>query len=406
MKVAAHLKKDVRSRRPQNETAGVSPNARERIPELDGLRGIAILLVLIFHYFTLQIRIPPPTLLRWIAPGLNLTWSGVDLFFVLSGFLIGGILMDHRESPNYFRAFYLRRFWRIVPVYAAICLLFWSARYFFELQGIIPLPWLFKSALPWPFYATFTQNIGLALAGGWFGANWLGVTWSLAIEEQFYLLAPVTLKWLRLRLVPLLAAGAIALGLVLRLYCATLFRPIFPNPALTAYVMMPCHMDGLAIGIFVAWLVRKPSLVERIKTKRGLLLAFVILNFAMLWGVCASGWSVFSPGMILIGYTWLAFFYGAVLLYALLFSNGIGGAMLRFRPLRGLGLISYGVYLLHQPVSGLCHWMLAAQDEPVFRNAHQASITVFSLVLVLTLAFLSWRFFERPLLRRGHRHAY
>src|ERR1700677_1522097 len=162
-----------------------------RIPELDGLRGLAIFLVLVSHYVVFQIRFEPGRLFRLLSPGLGLAWSGVDLFFVLSGFLIGGILMDHRNSPKYFSTFYLRRFWRIVPIYAVVCSAFWLARYALN-RAQVPFPgWLFNQALPWYYYATLTQNIGLAIAGGWFGANWLAVTWSLSLEEQFYLLAPM-----------------------------------------------------------------------------------------------------------------------------------------------------------------------------------------------------------------------
>ena len=90
----------------------VPKESKSRIPELDGLRGLAILLVLLYHFVSSP-RIQPPLFHKLFAIG----WSGVDLFFVLSGFLIGGILLDVRESPNYFRTFYGRRFYRIVPLY-------------------------------------------------------------------------------------------------------------------------------------------------------------------------------------------------------------------------------------------------------------------------------------------------
>src|SRR2546425_646800 len=95
-----------------------------RIPELDGLRGVAIGSVLIWHYFVLPTVAAPGTPLSYARVFGGLTWSGVDLFFVLSGFLIGGILLDARQATNYFQVFYTRRFFRIVPIYAAILLLF------------------------------------------------------------------------------------------------------------------------------------------------------------------------------------------------------------------------------------------------------------------------------------------
>src|SRR5258707_15733453 len=95
-------------------------NPSARIPELDGIRGIAIRMVLIAHFFLIVSR--PGSALAYALVPLRLDWTGVDLFFVLSGFLIGGILLDARGSSNYFRVFYTRRFFRIVPIYAAFLL--------------------------------------------------------------------------------------------------------------------------------------------------------------------------------------------------------------------------------------------------------------------------------------------
>src|SRR5262245_13203211 len=93
--------------------------SRARISELDGLRGLAILLVLLWHYAVGPVIVHQSTLANFlIVRSLNLAWSGVDLFFVLSGFLIGGILLDHRDTTHYFRTFYIRRICRIVPLYA------------------------------------------------------------------------------------------------------------------------------------------------------------------------------------------------------------------------------------------------------------------------------------------------
>src|SRR6266851_1125269 len=107
---------------------GTSPlHLSGRIPELDGIRGIAIGMVLIAHHFEVVSR-PGSTLAYALVP-LRLTWSGVDLFFVLSGFLIGGILLDARESSNYFRVFYTRRFFRIIPIYAVLLVSVGFVRY-------------------------------------------------------------------------------------------------------------------------------------------------------------------------------------------------------------------------------------------------------------------------------------
>ena len=98
-------------------SAPIVKKPKGRIPELDGIRGAAILMVIVWHYFFSQIHPSPHSLLSAMAIPFRLCWSGVDLFFVLSGFLIGGILVDSREAANYFRVFYVRRVCRLGPVY-------------------------------------------------------------------------------------------------------------------------------------------------------------------------------------------------------------------------------------------------------------------------------------------------
>jgi len=107
-------------------------NALARIPELDGLRGVAILSVVVFHYVSQEGSTPAGSVAHILQRIVIMGWSGVDLFFVLSGFLIGGILMNARESTSYYRTFYARRFFRIVPIYY-----FWITAYVVlsELQG-------------------------------------------------------------------------------------------------------------------------------------------------------------------------------------------------------------------------------------------------------------------------------
>ena len=165
-------------------TQSPSNGKQPRVPELDGLRGFAILLVISIHYF----YNPGPNLprgLHYLQSFFALGWTGVDLFFVLSGFLIGGILLDVRASPDYFKTFYIRRFFRIVPLYYLwlFCLiaLVFLGHSFFPSQTQSTQP-----AIDWQIWAhfLFLQNLWsnhYSTLAGW----WLAVTWSLAIEEQF-----------------------------------------------------------------------------------------------------------------------------------------------------------------------------------------------------------------------------
>lgn len=383
----------------------VFPPSGKRIPELDGLRGCAILLVLISHYFCFQIHFHVPGAFRFAGSLLSLGWTGVDLFFVLSGFLIGGILMDHRRSPNYYKTFYVRRFWRIIPIYALVCLSFWAAGGLLDEMHIARPEWLFRLALPWYSYATLTQNIWLAVAGGWFGANWLAVTWSLSIEEQFYLAAPFVIRLTEPARIPLIAGIIILMGFVMRELADTILLFVFPSGALTEYILMPCRMDGFAVGILLAWAMRNERVRSLLYDNRGLLQAGLGTGFL---GVCVAAalhWNMFARPMWMVGYTWLACFYGLVLVYSILFSDSMLARVFRNRGLGWLGVISYCVYLIHQPVSGLCHWFLR-RKEPGIDTWSDAGVTLLAFVLTLCIAWISWRFYEKPLIARGHRHKY
>ena len=160
-----------------------------RIPELDGLRGMAILLVLIWHYFVNVVGIEGDTFISHVARRLSLTWSGGDLFFVLSGFLIGGILIDNKEATNYFKVFYIRRTCRNIPAYFLDRFTFWFSLTLFSSSSFSPsIRDVFKSITYVVISCVYTKHRDVLK--GHRGDPWLGITRSLAIEEQFYLLLP------------------------------------------------------------------------------------------------------------------------------------------------------------------------------------------------------------------------
>src|SRR5882757_1657709 len=190
-------------------------SSTDRIPELDDLRGVAIAMVLVSHYAVFGFVTKHGSLTSYLKALPGLGWSGVDLFFVLSGFLIGGILLDARESSNYFQVFYARRFFRIVPIYAVVLLFFAVAGGVARSAQGRDFTWLFANSMPWYAYATFTQNFWMVFHGS-AGGNWLAPTWSLAVEEQFYLTLPLVVRFVsRQRLI---------VWLVLLVFCAPLLR--------------------------------------------------------------------------------------------------------------------------------------------------------------------------------------
>jgi peptidoglycan/LPS O-acetylase OafA/YrhL len=156
----------------------------DRLLHLDGLRGIAIGLVLIHHFVVPLFGNVPGSPGGYLGAAFTLSYTGVDLFFVLSGYLIGGILLDHRDSPRLFATFYIRRATRILPL-AAVCIAVILGS---QAIGLYAAP---EGGRPWPtaVYLLFATNLSMVRANDW-GYRPLSHLWSLAIEEQFYLLAP------------------------------------------------------------------------------------------------------------------------------------------------------------------------------------------------------------------------
>jgi peptidoglycan/LPS O-acetylase OafA/YrhL len=365
-----------------------------RMPELDGLRGIAILLVLVFHA-AFELHPSSKFLSQLIVVG-RLGWSGVDLFFVLSGFLIGGILLDVRSSPAYFRTFYIRRAYRILPLYALALALF-SLRFLGGAAG--PLGNFSQTAIPWFSYFTFTQNFWMA-ALGTFGVGAMAATWSLAVEEQFYLTAPIIVRKLSQRnLVAALFAvivGAALLRTSLYLWLNT--------GRMADYVLMPCRADALSMGMLSGCLIRNPRWWSFLQSHRTALKRFAWILFAGLVAVTPRG-SGFDGPMVTIGYSWLALFYTSLLLIAVTGASRPLQGVLRSRWLVRLGGISYFTYLFHLPA------MEAARRILGLRFNYGSDLIQFlggwlGIGVTLLVATLSWKYFEKPLLRAAHNHKY
>jgi len=371
-----------------------------RIPELDGLRGIAIALVLIFHYIGGVEHAPLGFWMDRSLSALSAGWSGVDLFFILSGFLIGGILLDARNCPRYFRPFYMRRVFRILPIYYL-----WTLFYGALIVGAVwLLPGHFSAAprdlLQVPIHLLFLQNMQL------FGMEsfpwlWFAVTWSLAVEEQFYLLAPLLVRFLSLRRLLFVLAGTICLAPLLRFL---VFQYWLPHTFAAQY-LMPCRADALALGMLLAIAWREDwfcaLLVKyRLHLQRGLLVLFL--------GVSALLWWLAHPLNIVtvtVGFSWLAMFYSCLLLVVLSHPHGWIAALMRWSVLRSLGTVSYCVYVIHLAVNMLAHQILLHAPPQVYTSAG-LGVTLLATVLTFAIAAGSWRLFEKPLIRRGHTYLY
>ena len=380
---------DLRLTVPHAPSLGVPPAVPHHSPALDGVRGIAILLVL-FHHFTLFD--PSTSLGAWMGFLALLGWCGVDVFFVLSGFLITGILIDARGSDRYFTSFYMRRVLRIFPLYYLIV--------FLSFVVLGRFPWWHNLLVgagevpQWPYW-TYLVNFAIAERGD-FQHGVLDVAWSLAIEEQFYLLWPA-IVWL----LPPRWLGWLC-GLIV------LTVPLLRSLALDGnaepvdvYVLPHLRADALALGALLAWLSRR-AVLER-ATAFG---PWIVLgaSAAAIWCAVAAGspwW--WEPLTQRVGYSLFAMAGAGLVIVAVTGRGSLWQRALSAGWLRAFGKYSYAMYLLHLPVSRIVQEFVMGPDEfpSLFGAVWPAQLGFYALATVPTfaLAWLSWHTFEAPILR-------
>ncbi len=321
-------------------------------------------------------------------------WIGVDLFFVLSGFLITGILSDTRENPDYFKRFYKSRLLRIFPLYYTVVLIVWFTVVFVEkaperLQGYDSFGWFFG----------FAPNIAMGLKNNFLYHSFifnLNHLWSLAIEEQFYLFWPLIVRYTPIRWLAVLCVCLISISVPIRFYVDA---SVGQHLSTASYVLPFTRMECLAMGGFLAVFLRL-DLHQFIPFYRWI--ARIIC--------CWSGWEllqIFLHGTEHRLYTLTALFFGSLLLLSL---NPNKNALVRricenvF--LRHLGTYSYGLYIFHM--------MFQFQWEHYFAEPllHTGWNPYLIQVIYILLAFLgtyvlarvSWVLIEKPFLRLKGRH--
>lgn len=350
-----------------------------RVKEIDGLRAIAILLVVAWHYLGTT---GGPDSMMWKMFIFGRT--GVDLFFVLSGYLITAILLNNRNSPSYFRSFYGRRVFRILPIYYAMFGIYVAGVY------LSLSPTLFAGKVPEWTYAAGLQNFWMAVRQD-YGAMWLGGTWSLVIEEQFYLLFPMVVLLVPLRVLPKVLIAIMIACPIGRAIAGVM------GDHYAYYVLMPLRADILAVGALIAWVEYSGAITEQIRTtvRKTLIVTTCLLP---LFALAIAKHS--DLHMALWGHTYLVGLYGAILFTVLQMRGSQRLSILRSRTMGFFAKISYALYLVHVNV-----WILVCHTFGVGRNLEtQAGIalTALSFALSVSICALSWRFFEGPLQRMGH----
>ena len=364
-----------------------------RIPSLDGIRGLAICLVLLWHIpvLTLYGNTPNHPLLSWLVDLGRFTWSGVDLFFVLSGFLIGGILLDAAESSTYYWTFYIRRAYRILPLYVATLIV---TVVIYGTNG-----WAFaKVAAELSWFLFFLHNFRVVAAGGAYAFSGLGMMWSLAVEEQFYLTLPLVIRLVRKRTLCWLLVAAVLAAPLLRIFVMFVLK----LPWIAAYILTPCRADTLCLGVLIAIAIRNPSLWGTFTRNRRYL--YTVFALVSVLGACllVSDVKPFTSQLFGLEYSLLALFYALLLLCTLVSS--VLSSIFSFRPLRFMGSIAYGIYLLH----GLVMFALFKSLEHFGRSGIEWTLLtrLMSVPIVIGVAAFSWKYFEKPLVKRGHRYRY
>ncbi len=361
------------------------------VPALDGIRGIAILLVVVYH----SVRyggIQPTVALDRIFYKLSLSgWSGVDLFFVLSGFLITGILYDAKGGDRYFRNFYARRILRIFPLYYGFLCFF-----FVILPSLAPLGRQFSSLLKdqiW--YWTYLVNVSIALKG-WPPVPALIHFWSLAVEEQFYLVWPWIVFFLGRRTLMLACVGIAAGSLGVRVALHAMAHP------LAAYVLTPSRMDALALGGLLALIAREPGGLSRLVrwARPAVVSSAVFLAMIFYW---RHGLAFTDAIVQTIGFTFLAILFGGILVIALASPpETVAGRLFAHRSLKSLGRYSYALYVFHHPIMFYMGRFFSVGSIPRLAGSQlsgQLLFTALTASVSLAAALLSWHLYEAQFLK-------
>lgn len=385
-------------------TDRTTPENRAFYPALDGIRAIAFLMVFFHHYYSLP----------W-------GWAGVNIFFVLSGFLITGILFDSRNDAHRARNFYLRRSLRIFPLYYgifAVILLLDPVFHWRWSHAWFAWPLYLANFLPFVSSTVLVMGSPMRLAAyAWLSPShgpqltlFLGHLWSLCVEEQFYFFWPWIVFWVGSR-------RALTWICSLVVICVPLFR-VFAQHAAPAWMLQvdllnratPFQLDALFLGGLVALQLRGPNRKRIFEIGTILMIYGTLLGvFVLIAGVSHShsNWRAgfsYPSWKFTWGLTFINMFAAGIILTALQ-PRGPIYHILSLRPLRWLGRISYGAYVFHDIFHAL-YWNLVTAAGARFQfaaNHAELAVLLLGLICTVTLSWLSFHFYESAFLNLKER---
>ncbi|MCY1635507.1 acyltransferase family protein [Marinifilum sp. D737] len=360
-------------------------NNTNRLHGLDHLRAIAIILVMIFHYGR---GIPD-----WLEPIKRIGWTGVDLFFVLSGYLIGFQLLKEFKgnSKINLKRFYMKRLFRIVPAYLAVLILYYSLGSLREGSGLPPL---------WKFL-TFTQNYGLDSQT----QKSFSHAWSLCVEEQFYLLMPISIILFfqtRLqKLAPYFMLALIGIGILLRIYNWNEFvQPFIESGSrrlmvqgLLEKVYYPSHnrMDGLIVGVLIASIFNfKPGWKAFLNKYGNTSLLLGLILFLLAYQVCES---ILSFKAMVYGLPLISLAYGFIVIGAISPTSILYKLKSRFTFV--IATLSYAIYLSHKQVYHFVKIWVTDMDNGFI----QQNVFWICLILAVIGGLILYLFIEKPFMK-------
>lgn len=365
-------------------------DSMSRIPELDGVRGFAVLLVLMVHilpYNPVSVELP---FSKYVHSFSHMGWVGVDIFFVLSGFLITTILLRTKAGDGYFKNFYARRSLRIFPLYyLTITMVFVLVYLFFPDQReevVFSLPWYYFYVSNWGFsFLTLADPFAI------------GLTWSLAIEEQFYLIWPLIVCYLNSKRLTVFSLILVISSLILRIVIPYIYISPTVDYGELFYHATFTRLDSLILGALIAIAYESKSLKKTLNVLAApvFVVALAMVAYLVYLNPISPLWD--NPPMYIYGFTFIALGAGGLIVMLTTYSeNNLLRRIFRIRFLSFFGKYSYAIYLFHRiPILFLDKYF---KENSISGYPGWFLFSFLALLIPVIMALISWNLFEGPIL--------